>query len=176
MKDGVIPRILAKESLNLELRLQIYGEKKFRDLFVISGKWLGAFLELFLKIRGASCKYVGCGLILEKMRGLSAKCREMEFSWNYFVEEKPVDQVHGLVDRADPAHHGPAAIATHGSSPELSLRPLRCPRAPTKGRGRGRTGRRLQRRGRRGSGGDGWASHRWRSLGSEGRQRGHGEG
>jgi hypothetical protein len=55
-------------------------------------------LELFLKIRGASCKYVGCGLILEKMRGLSAKCWEMGFLRNYFVEEKPVDQVHGSVD------------------------------------------------------------------------------
>jgi hypothetical protein len=48
-------------------------------------------LEIFLKIRGASCKYVGCGLIFEKMRGLSAKCQEMGFSRNYFVEEKPVD-------------------------------------------------------------------------------------
>jgi hypothetical protein len=141
MKYGVIRRVLAKESLNLELRLQRYGEKKFRDLFVISGKWLGAFLELFLKIRGASCKYVVCKLILEKMRGLSAKCQEMEFFRNYFVEEKPVDQVHGSVGRAGPVHHGPAAIAACGSSPELSLRPLRCPRALTKGRGRGRTGR-----------------------------------
>jgi hypothetical protein len=74
MKEGVIPRVLAKKSLNLKLRLQRYGEKKSTDLFVISGKWLGVFLEIFLKIRGASCKYVGCGLILEKMRGLSAKC------------------------------------------------------------------------------------------------------
>jgi hypothetical protein len=73
MKDGVIPRVLVKESLNLELQLQRCGEKKFRDLFVIFGKWLGAFLELFLKIRGASCKYVGYRLILEKMSGLSAK-------------------------------------------------------------------------------------------------------
>jgi hypothetical protein len=79
MKDGVIPGVLAKESLNFELWLQRYGEKKFRDLFVISGKWLGPFLELFLKIRGASCKYVGSGLILEMMRGLSAKCQEMGF-------------------------------------------------------------------------------------------------
>jgi hypothetical protein len=91
MKEGVIPRVLMKESLNLELRLQRYGEKKFRDLFAFSRKWLGVFLEIFLKIRGVSCKYVGCGLILEKMRGLSAKCWEMGFSWNYFVEEKPVD-------------------------------------------------------------------------------------
>jgi hypothetical protein len=119
MKEGVIPRVLVKESLNLELQLQRYGEKKFRDLFIISRKWLGVFLEIFLEIRGASCKYVGCGLILEKMRGLSAKWQEMGFSRNYFVEEKPVDQVHGSVDRASPVHHGPAAIVARESSPEL---------------------------------------------------------
>jgi hypothetical protein len=50
LKDRVVPIVLAKESLNLELRLQRYGEKKFRDLFVISEKWLGAFVKLFLKI------------------------------------------------------------------------------------------------------------------------------
>jgi hypothetical protein len=77
MKEGVIPRILVKEPLNLELRLQRYGEKNFGGLFVISGKWLEVFLEIFLKIRGASCKCVGCRLILEMMRGLSAKCWEM---------------------------------------------------------------------------------------------------
>jgi hypothetical protein len=121
MKEGVIPRVLVKESLNLELRLQRYGEKKFMDLFVISGKWLGVFLEIFLKIRGASCKYVGCGLILEKMRGLSAKCREMGFSRNYFVEEKPVDQVHRSVD---------LFVITGAWPPATSVS-----RAPTKGRG-----------------------------------------
>jgi hypothetical protein len=124
MKDGVIERVLAKESLKLELRLQRYGEKKFKDLFVISGKWIGVFLEIFLKIWGASCNYVGCGLILENLRGLSAKCQEMGFSRNYFVEEKPVDQVHGSVDRTGLVRHGPAAIAARGSSSELSLRPL----------------------------------------------------
>jgi hypothetical protein len=45
MKEGVIPRVLVKGSLNLELQLQRYCEKKFRDLFVISGKWLGVFVE-----------------------------------------------------------------------------------------------------------------------------------
>jgi hypothetical protein len=141
IKDGVIPRVLAKKSLNLELRLQRYGEKKFRDLFVISGKWLGVFWEIFLKSRGASCNYVGCGLILEKMRGLSAKEREMGFSRNYFVEEKPMDQVHGSVDHTGPVHHGLAAIAMRGRSLELGLWPLQCPRALTKGRGRKREAR-----------------------------------
>jgi hypothetical protein len=50
MKEVAIPRFLVKESLNLELRLQRYSEKKFRDIFVIAGKWLGVFLEIFLKI------------------------------------------------------------------------------------------------------------------------------
>jgi hypothetical protein len=48
----------------------------------------------------------------------------MGFSRNYFVEEKPVDEVHGSVDRVGPFHHGPAAIAMHASSLELGLRPL----------------------------------------------------
>jgi hypothetical protein len=88
------------------------------------------------------------------MRGLSAKCWEMGFSRNYFVEEKPVDQVHESVDRADPIHHGPAAIATCASSPELSLWPLRCLRAPTKGQGRKREARGTRFRAHQGAEGD----------------------
>jgi hypothetical protein len=67
----------------------------------------GIFGNIFENLR-ASCKYVGCGLILEKMRCLSAKCWEMGFSRNYFVEEKPVNQVHRSVDHASPVNHGPA--------------------------------------------------------------------
>jgi hypothetical protein len=78
----------------------------------------GIFGNIFENPR-ASYKYVGCRLILEKMRGQSAKCQEMRFSRNYFVEEKPVDQVHGSVDRAGPINHGLAAISTRRSSPTL---------------------------------------------------------
>jgi hypothetical protein len=42
------------------------------------------------------------------------------------------------MDRVGPVHRVLAAIASFGSSPELGLRPLRCPRALTEGRGRGR--------------------------------------
>jgi hypothetical protein len=44
--------ILAQESLKSKLRLQRYDKKNFEDLFVIFGKWLGVYLEIFLKTRG----------------------------------------------------------------------------------------------------------------------------
>jgi hypothetical protein len=49
------------------------AKKKLRGFFVISGKWLGVYLELFLKIRGSSWKFVDCGLILDKNRSVFAK-------------------------------------------------------------------------------------------------------
>jgi hypothetical protein len=52
MKEEVIPRILAQESPKSKLRLQRYNEKNFGDLFIISGKWLGVYLEIFSKTRG----------------------------------------------------------------------------------------------------------------------------
>jgi hypothetical protein len=50
MKEEVILRILTQESPKSELWLRRYGEKKLRDFFVISGKWLGVFLEIFQKL------------------------------------------------------------------------------------------------------------------------------
>jgi hypothetical protein len=47
IKEEVILSILVQESPKSELRLQRYGEKKLRGPFVISGKWLGVFLEIF---------------------------------------------------------------------------------------------------------------------------------
>jgi hypothetical protein len=61
MKEEVILRILAQESPKLELRLRRYGEKKLRGFFVISRKWLGIYMEIFLKIRGSSWKFLDCG-------------------------------------------------------------------------------------------------------------------
>jgi hypothetical protein len=44
---------------------------------------------------------------------------ENGISRNYFAKEKPVDQVHESVDSAGLVHHGPAAMAGLGRSPEL---------------------------------------------------------
>jgi hypothetical protein len=46
MNDEVILRILPRELSKSELRLQRYGEKNFRDLFIISKNWLGLYLEI----------------------------------------------------------------------------------------------------------------------------------
>jgi hypothetical protein len=96
---------------------------------------------------------------------------EIGFSGNCFPKVKPMHRVHESVDCASLVYRGPAAIAALGSSPELGLRPLRCPRAPTEGRVRepngGVAAAREAVEGRLTSGG---------SFGSDGRRQGHGEG
>jgi hypothetical protein len=72
-KEEVILRILAQESPKSELWLRRYGEKNFRDLFIISRKWLGVFLEIFLNSRVLVGILVDRGLVLDKCRGFSAK-------------------------------------------------------------------------------------------------------
>jgi hypothetical protein len=110
---------------------------KFRAIFVDFSEARDLFGIIF-QFRGPNCKIRGCGMILKKLRGQSAKCQKLKFPGIVFSKGKAVDQVHKFVDRAGPVHRAPAAIATLGSSPELGPRPLRCLRALTEGRGRGK--------------------------------------
>jgi hypothetical protein len=52
MKKEVILRIFAPKSLDLELWLQRYGEKKLKRPICNFWKWLGLYLKLFFKTRG----------------------------------------------------------------------------------------------------------------------------
>jgi hypothetical protein len=49
MKEEVIMRIFAQESPKSKLRLKNMAKRSYRDLFGIFGKWLGVYLEIFLK-------------------------------------------------------------------------------------------------------------------------------
>jgi hypothetical protein len=73
MKEEVIMRILAQESPKSKLRLRRYGEKNFRGLFVIFGKWLGVFLEIFLNSRVPVGILVDRDMISDKCRGFFSK-------------------------------------------------------------------------------------------------------
>jgi hypothetical protein len=109
---------------------------------------LRTFLELFFKFQGPNCEIRNCGLILEKMRGLSAKCRK----WNIrelFLQGKSRGLSPRAVDHVQPRSMVDRPWTAALSSPELGLRPLRCPRAPAKGRERGS-----------GTRGTRWSAHR----------------
>jgi hypothetical protein len=107
MKWEVILRILVQESLKSELRLRRYGESKLWGHICNFWMWLGVYLKLFLKIRGASCECVDCGLIMEKARGLFARWWGFSDFGIILQYEMMVDSVHGSWTAGGSVHHGP---------------------------------------------------------------------
>jgi hypothetical protein len=115
-KKEVTLRILAQESLDLELWLERYEFLKFWSYFWGFSEARDLFVNIF-QTRGSDRKIMDCGLILEKQRGLSAKSAKLDRAliskkhkgffakWRgisagiYFSTDKAVDQVHASMDR-----------------------------------------------------------------------------
>jgi hypothetical protein len=57
--------------------LKRYGEKSFRHLFGISGKWLGLYVEVLLDSRALFRIFLDYGLILDKYRKFFVKLAEI---------------------------------------------------------------------------------------------------
>jgi hypothetical protein len=118
---------------------------KARDLFV----------NIF-QILGPNCKFLDCGLILEKRRGLSAKCLKLEFPGIIFLKE-----TRGPRPRA----HGPRAALVHGGPRSPSRRKLTGERSERRSHVRNLTAVEEKWRG------DGGEPHRLQERAVEGRTR-----
>jgi hypothetical protein len=106
-KEEVIPSILAKESQNLELQLRRYGEKNFRDLFVIFEKWLGLIWNFFSKSR-AFMKIGGVRVDTHEVQGPFCKVAGIKAFPDLIYNVKfygPSPRCGG--PRAAPVHGGP---------------------------------------------------------------------
>jgi hypothetical protein len=99
------------------------------------------FVNIF-QILGPNCKFLDCGLILEKPRGLSAKCPKLEFPGILFLKET-------RGPRAAPVHGGSRSSSWRrlaGERPEQHLRAWNIATVEEKWRGDGGEPHRLEER------------------------------
>jgi hypothetical protein len=111
------------------------------------------FVNIF-QILGPNYKFLDCRLILEKPRGLSAKCPKLEFPGILFPKE-----TRGPSPRA----HGPRAALVHGGPRSPSRRSLTGERPERRPRARNLTAVEEKRRA------DGGEPHRLQERAAEGR-------
>jgi hypothetical protein len=111
------------------------------------------FINIF-QILGLNYKFLDCGLILEKPRGLSAKCPKLEFPGIIFLTET----------------HGPRAVPVHGGPQSLCRRRLTGERPERHPRAQNLTAMEEKWRG------DGGEPHRLHEWAAEGRTRPGGGG
>jgi hypothetical protein len=99
------------------------------------------FVNIFQILR-PKCKFLDCGLILEKPRGLSAKCMKLEFPGIIFLKET-------RGPRAAPVHGGPRSPSRRrlaGERPERRPCAWNLTAVEEKWRGDGGEPHRLQER------------------------------
>jgi hypothetical protein len=113
------------------------------------------FVNIF-QILGPNCKFLDCVLILERPRGLSAKCPKLEFPGIIFLKE-----TRGLSPRA----RGPQVAPVHGGPRSPSRRRLTGERPKRRPRARNLTAVEEKWRG------DGGESHKLQERAAEGRTR-----
>jgi hypothetical protein len=127
MKGEVILRILAQESLKSKLRLRRYGEKNFRDQFVISKKWLGLIWNYFSNSR-AFMKICGLRVDIQEVQGPFCKVAGIKEFPDLIYNGKfcgPSPRCGGSAARSDPRWTAGATDTGHsGALPVHGARAL----------------------------------------------------